>query len=158
MLRGLVDGDIDFVVVGGVAAATHGSARVTNDLDICYDATSDETVTRLAALLAHWEAYPRGIERGLPFIMDARTLRTTPVMTLSTTEGDLDILDRVEGVGGYAALLPHSQPVQAFGVYFSVIDLPTLIRAKQATGRPKDHDQLPELEALFAMRKDERRS
>ena len=50
---------------------------------------------RLGAQLHEWEAYPRGIEPGLPFIMDAATLRAVPRLALSTTKGDIDVL-RVE--------------------------------------------------------------
>jgi hypothetical protein len=150
MLQGLVARDVRFVVVGGVAAAAHGSTRVTNDLDLCYEAT-DENLRRLAGLLASWEAYPRGWEPGLPFIMDVRTLRTTPLMTLDTTQGAIDLLDRIRGVGGYAEAVSESEEVEAFELAFPVLGLPALIRAKRAAGRPKDLDQLPELEALRAL-------
>ncbi len=83
MLRGLTRKKVKFVVIGGVAAAAHGSSRVTNDLDICYDAADAAHARILADLLAGWRAYPRGVEEGLPFIMDERTLRGAPVMTLS---------------------------------------------------------------------------
>ena len=152
MLQGLIAARVRFVVVGGVAAAAHGSAHVTNDLDICYDSTPDN-VARLAALLAGWDAYPRGVDRGLPFFMDERQLRTTPLLTLTTREGDLDVLDRVAGVGTFADTLERSVEFDGFGVRFPVLDLPDLIRAKRAAGRPKDIAQLPELEALAALRR-----
>jgi hypothetical protein len=152
MLSGLTRRKIRFVVIGGVAAAVHGSSRVTNDLDICYDAEDRANVDALARLLARWKAYPRGIEEGLPFIMDDRTLRGAPIMTLTTEEGDLDIMDRVAGVGDYADVRQHSHKVSALGVSFRVIDLPWLIKAKRAAGRPRDFDHLPELEALLDLR------
>ena len=152
MLQGLTGARVRFVVVGGVAAAAHGSAHVTNDLDICYD-TSGVNVGRLAALLAEWDAYPRGVERRLPFFMDERQFRTTPLMTLTTLEGNIDVLDRVVGVGEFADVMKHSVKFDSFGVRFSVLDLPELIAAKRAAGRPNDIAQLPELEALEALRK-----
>jgi len=152
MLRGLDAAGVGFVVVGGVAAGAQGATFVTLDLDICYD-TAQDSVTRLAQLLASWHAYPRGIEPGLPFFMDARTFRTTPVMTLETSEGAIDVLDRINGVGKFADVLAASVPLQSFGVRFRVLKLPALIRAKRAAGRPKDVAQLPELEALVALRK-----
>ena len=152
MLGGLTKKKIRFVVIGGVAAAAHGSTRVTNDLDICYDAHDKANVDALAILLAAWQAYPRGVEKGLPFIMDDRTLRGAPVMTLTTTEGDLDVMDRVAGVGDYPVVRKHSQKISALGVSFQVIDLPWLIKAKRAAGRPRDFDHLPELEALLELR------
>jgi hypothetical protein len=141
------------VVVGGVAAAAHGATRVTNDLDICYDAMDQKNLIALAALLAKWRAYPRGVEAGLPFIMDDRTLRGAPVLTLTTVEGDIDVMDRIAGVGDYAAVRKRSEKIEALGVRFRVIDLPSLIKAKRAAGRPRDHEHLPELEALLALRK-----
>jgi predicted nucleotidyltransferase len=152
MLRGLTNRDIRFVVVGGVAASAQGSAIVTNDLDICYD-TAPNNVAQLANLLAEWQAYPRGIEAGLPFFMDERTIRTTPLMTLQTTEGAIDLLDHVLGVGDYAAVVDRSERVAAFGVELRILSLEALIRAKRAAGRAKDLAQLPELEALQALKK-----
>jgi hypothetical protein len=153
MLGGLTKNKVRFVVIGGVAAAVHGSSRVTNDLDICYDASGPGNVGALATLLAKWEAYPRGVEKNLPFIMDERTLRGAPVMTLATTEGDIDVMDRVAGVGDYDAVRKHSERISALGVSFRVLDLPSLIKAKRAAGRPRDFDHLPELEALLELRR-----
>lgn len=150
MLTGLTRKKVKFVVVGGIAAVAHGSSRVTNDLDICYE-TTDANVRTLASLLASWQAYPRGVAKGLPFIMDDRTLRNAPVLTLTTTEGDLDVLDQIAGVGRYAKVREHSEKISALGVSFRVLDLPSLIKAKRAAGRPRDFDQLPELEALLAL-------
>lgn len=156
MLRGLDAARVRFVVVGGVAAAAQGATYVTHDLDICYDPTEDN-VARLARLLASWHAYPRGVEQGLPFFMDPKTFRTTPVMTLQTSEGAIDVLDRINGVGEFAAVAAASAPLESFGVRFRVLTLPALIRAKRAANRPKDVAQLPELEALLALKQAGRR-
>ena len=150
MLRGLRSHKIRFIVVGGVAASAHGSRRVTDDLDICYE-TSDANVAGLAKMLAKWGAYPRGIEHGLPFFMDVRQLRITPIMTLTTREGFMDVLNVVSGVGDYSKCSKRSMAVEAFGIRFRVLDLPALIAAKKAAGRPKDIDQIPELEALLRL-------
>ncbi len=37
-----------------------------------------DNVERLVRLLVGWHAYLRGVERGLPFVLDARAFRTTP--------------------------------------------------------------------------------
>jgi len=157
MLSGLTKKKVRFVVVGGVAAAAHGSSRVTNDLDICYDAEAVANIAALASLLAGWRAYPRGIEEGLTrsFIMDDRTLCNAPILTLTTSEGDIDVMDRIAGVGPYDAVRQHSERISALGVRFRVLDLPSLIKAKRAAGRPRDFDHLPELEALLALRKNQ---
>lgn len=153
MLGGLIASKVRYVVVGGLAAAAHGSSRVTNDLDICYDALDGRNLVVLATLLAGWKAYPRGVQAGLPFIMDDRTLRGAPILTLTSTEGDIDVMDRIAGVGPYADVRKHSERITALGVSFRVLDLPSLIKAKRAAGRPRDFEHLPELEALLALSK-----
>ena len=91
ILATLVGREIRFVLVGGVAAAVHGSARFTNDIDLCYD-TALDNIDRLVALLGEWQASLRGVEPGLPFLLDQRTFRTTPLLTLTTTMGAIDLL------------------------------------------------------------------
>ena len=39
----LVESDVEFIVVGGLAATVHGSARLTQDVDVVY-ARSDENI------------------------------------------------------------------------------------------------------------------
>jgi hypothetical protein len=151
LLSGLVESNVDFVVVGGVAGAVQGSPFATNDLDICYD-TSPANLTRIAKLLAKWKAYPREWEANLPFTIDTRMLRTTPVLTLQTSEGHLDLLDVVAGVGRYRETFESSEEVEALGLRFRVLTLDALIRARRASARPKDLAQIPALEALADLR------
>ena len=153
LLVGLADADVSFVVVGGVAGAIHGSPFVTNDLDVCYD-TGRANVGKVVRLLKKWNAYPRGGEPGLPFVVDARTFTTTPVMTLRTSEGDLDLLARVDGVGAFQDAFESSEEVTAFFIRFRVLTLDALIRARRASARPKDLAQIQTLEALADMKAD----
>ena len=152
LLTGLATAGIRHVVVGGVAANAHGSARITRDLDVCYD-PGEENVRRLARLLGEWHAYLRGVEPGLPWTPDERAIRTSPVLTLVTDEGDLDIMDRVGGVGGFSAVLAASVEVSVFGIPTRVLTLDALIAAKRAAGRRKDMEALLELEALREFRR-----
>lgn len=151
MIRGLREAEVRFVVIGGVAGTVHGSVRVTDDLDICYE-PSLENRTRLATLLLGWGVYPRGVEPGLPFVMDARTLKDAEILTLTTSEGYLDALQCVSGVGGYAECLARSEPVEVGTVRFAALGLSALIDAKRAAARPKDIEHLRELEALLELR------
>ena len=155
ILTRLVRAKVRFVVIGGVAATIQGSARFTNDLDICYDPSSDN-VERLVTLLRSWHAYLRGVEPGLPFLLDARAFRTTPVMTLTTDVGDIDVLDVVPGVGSFDAVLRASEVAQVGTVRFHSLGLEGLIASKRAVRRPKDVEQLVEYEALLALRKEKR--
>ena len=131
-----------------MAAIIHGSARLTYDVDVVY-ARSRDNIKRLAASLAPFAPYLRGAPPGLPFVWDEHTIRHGLNFTLTTALGDLDVLGEVVGGGGYAALLPQSLDIEAFGVKFKCVDLPTLIQLKRAAGRPKDFEGLAELEALL---------
>jgi hypothetical protein len=153
MASRLAEAGVRFVVIGGLAMRAQGSARLTEDLDICYDPASDN-VQRLARVLADWHAYLRGVEPGLPFVMDERTFRTTPVMTLITDLGAMDVMDRVAGVGEWPAVLAESEELEWSGGTLRVLSLRGLIKAKRGSARPKDLAQLPELEALLALRKE----
>ena len=147
MIRGLTAHDVEFVVIGGVAANLLGSARITNDLDVCYNPTP-ENRERLVATLTTWGAYLRGVEPGLPFTLDAHTLRNAPVLTLIGTEGWVDVMDRVAGIGDYDKVLANSITASWEDLAFRIITLDALIAAKRATGRRKDQEALLELEAL----------
>lgn len=155
ILAALVAHGIRFVVVGGVAGTVHGSARFTNDIDLCYDGAQDN-VARLVALLAEWNAYLRGVEPGLPFVLDERTLRTSPILTLTTSMGAIDLLDHVPGVGDYAASLAASEAVRIGNTEFRALTLDALIASKRAVRRKKDVERLIELEAIRALRKRQR--
>ncbi|NUQ11158.1 MAG: hypothetical protein HUU26_02355 [Gemmatimonadaceae bacterium] len=148
----LVGAGVRFVVIGGVAATIQGSARFTNDIDICYD-PAEGNLERLVALLTRWRACLRGVERGLLFILDVRAFRTTPIMTLTTEVGDIDVLDVVPGVGDYAAALKASEAVEIGDVEFRSLRLEALIASRRAMRRPKDVEHLIELEALLALRR-----
>ncbi|HET7040835.1 MAG TPA: hypothetical protein VFI13_02405 [Gemmatimonadales bacterium] len=147
LVAGLLAARIDFIIVGGVAGVAHGSRRVTDDLDILYD-TAPGNLERLGALLTRWHAYPREIEPGLPFLPDARTLRNTAILTLLTDAGLLDLLHEVAGVGDFHTAAPEAVTIDLPAGAVRVLSLDQLIRAKRATGRPKDGEHLIELEAL----------
>lgn len=154
LLGALADEHIDFILVGGIAARAHGSARITQDVDICY-ARGDENLARIVSALAPFAPYLRGAPRGLPFEWSARTLRAGLNFTLTTSVGDIDLLGDLVGGGGYEDLVPHSSVVTIFGRNVRLIDLPWLITLKRAAGRPKDLEVLAELEAIEEERRND---
>ena len=146
-LRLLGEYKVDCVIVGGVAAAIHGSLLLTNDLDVCY-ARHATNLKQLAEALQSVHARLRNAPEGLPFILDAETLKRGLNFTFTTDIGDLDLMGEVRGVGSYEEVLAGSVSVELFDYHFAVIDLGKLIVAKRAAGRPKDLMALPELEAI----------
>jgi predicted nucleotidyltransferase len=144
----LAAGGVEFIVIGGVAAALHGSGRATFDLDVVYSRTR-ENIRRLASALQPYSPYLRGAPPGLPFRWDEPTIEHGLNFTLSTSFGPLDLLGEVVGGGAYHDLLPHADEVQAFGASVRRVRLEKLIQLKRAAGRPKDLEAIAELQALL---------
>src|SRR5262245_19296207 len=107
VLSVLVPARVQFIVIGGWAAALHGSARSTLDVDVVYS-RSGENIRALVASLGPHAPYLRGAPPGLPFAFDERTVQMGLNFTLHTLLGDLDLLGDVPGGGGYDSLLPRS--------------------------------------------------
>ena len=139
--------EVEYVLVGGVAAAVHGSVRLTQDVDIVYR-RSDENLRRLEEALASCHPYPRGAPAGLPFEWSEKTLRSGLNFTLTTDIGAIDLLGEVVGGGAYESLLAESEPVELFGHRVMCLGLEALIEVKRAAGRPKDNEVVAELEVL----------
>lgn len=147
----LLDGSkVEFIIVGGVAAAAHGAARTTLDLDLVYRRTP-ENLQRLATAFSGLDPYPRGAPEGLPFRWDAQTLANGLNFTLRTRLGDVDLLGEITAGGGYETLLSHTVEMTLFDCRCRCIDLRELIRVKRAAGRPKDFEAIAELESLLAL-------
>lgn len=154
LLRVLSGAQVDFILVGGVAATVHGSARLTLDLDVVYS-RHRANLERLALALTPYHPYLRGAPRGLPFRWDAATLARGLNFTLTTDLGDLDLLGEIVGGGSYDDLLPGSITIQVFGVECRCLDLERLIHVKRAAGRPKDLEAIAELETIRDERPEE---
>ena len=148
VIRAFGDARVECVIVGGLAATIHGSARLTQDVDFVYSRTS-ANIERLVAALKPHSPYLRGAPPGLPFEWSEATVERGLNFTLTTAIGDIDLLGELTGGGDYEALIPHTIEVELFRCRCRCLDLPGLIRAKRAAGRPKDLDALAELEALL---------
>jgi hypothetical protein len=137
----------EFIIIGGIAARIHGSARITQDVDIVYSRLGDN-IGRVVAALAPFKPYLRGAPEGLPFTWDIPTVEAGLNFTLRTTAGDIDILGEVAGGGRYEDLVSHTVVAHAFGHATRVISIPWLIQLKRAAGRVKDLEAIAELELL----------
>jgi len=148
----LVMGEVHFILVGGAAATAHGSARLTQDLDIVYQ-RDRENVARLTRVLASLNPYLRGAPLGLPFVWSEETIWAGLNFTLTTSLGSLDLLGEITGGGSYEDLLTDAVTLTLFGVECLCLSLPKLIQVKRAAGRPRDLEAIAELQALLEERK-----
>jgi hypothetical protein len=140
---------VDYIMIGGLAAAIHGSDLVTGDLDIT-PATDDENLVRLSRALDELDARIRSVEApdGLPFAHDAASLARGTVWNLVTNAGDLDLAMMPSGTQGYEDLRRDAVALAIVGIPTRVAALADVIRSKEAAGREKDRAALPMLRRL----------
>ena len=143
LLSVLVEGDVRFVLVGGVAAVLQGVPVHTIDVDVVH-ARDPENVRHLAKVLRTLEACYR---EHLPKRLEPREqdLALPGHHLLWTRLGPLDLLGRVAGEKDYEDLIGRAPPADlGQGLRVNVLDLGILVEMKQALDRGKDRSQLPE--------------
>ncbi|HZS93415.1 MAG TPA: hypothetical protein VFA78_01335 [Chloroflexota bacterium] len=143
ILGRLVEGDVDFVIIGGLAATIHGAAIPTRDLDVMYD-REPANLERLAAVLAGLSVRLRGAE-DVPLRVDARLLRNGDRFTFTTPFGDIDILATADGAASYGDVRERAQLLDIGPYRVRVASLDDLIDMKRGANRPKDEPKLAEL-------------
>ncbi len=153
ILASLLDHRVRFVLIGGLAAVSHGSPFPTEDVDITPESTS-QNLARLSAALDHLQARIRTetVEDGLPFTHDAESLAAVITLNLTTVHGDLDITLTPSGTSGFADLITDARDTPAFGLVVPIASLADVVRSKQAANRPKDQRVLPVLREILASR------
>ena len=152
ILKRLATGEVDHVVVGGLAMTMHGSDRNTFDLDICPDQTS-ENLERLGSVLVDLDARLRGVDEDVPFVADGRTLARMQILTLDTSLGPLDVLARPDGSPPYRRLRERAEEVQFEGVTVLVAGIEDLLAMKESANREKDRIDVETLETILRLRK-----
>lgn len=148
-LRVLVEGDVDFVVIGGIAARLRGAPLLTQDIDIT-PATDRPNLERLTTALDKLDARLRTSSdpEGVPFPFDPALLESAKVWTLVTRFGDLDLVISPAGTNGYADIVRDAEDLRVAvdpELIVKVASLVDVIRAKEAAGREKDRAALPML-------------
>lgn len=147
--RVLHEHDVEFVIIGGVAARLHDTGHATVDIDVC-PSSIDENLERLAAALRSLDARLRveGEPGGIPFDPHPQQLRQMSLLTLLTTQGPVDLCFAPAGFAdGYDALEADRVVIVVSGVEVPVASLADVVTSKRAAGRPKDIVALPALEA-----------
>lgn len=152
LLRRLSVAGVEFVVVGGVAAALHGSSLVTIDLDLCAP-FSTENLTRLLPELIELGARFRAHPERPNLENDPERFSRFRLLMLETALGPLDVLREIDGVGAYPDVKRASVRLDLGELRVRVLGLEALIAAKRAAGREKDLRALPELEATLRLRR-----
>jgi hypothetical protein len=151
LLRRLVGAGVDFVVIGGVAAILHGSARLTRDLDIVF-APDEGNLETLGRVLVESEARLRGVEEEVTFVPDARTLHGIQLLTLETNAGWFDVHRRPDGAPPYEGLRRNAERMNLGDFAVLVASLDDLLAMKRAAARPQDLVDVETLETIKRLR------
>jgi hypothetical protein len=154
ILEALARHQVDYLVIGGVAAALLGAGRPTYDLDLLLE-DSDSNAERLAAALRELEARWRTGDEALPLTVTPRILRSAQRHFWHTKYGDVDTHWSVAGVDSYRDAASRSWKATIGGTQVSVVPLDILIAMKEAAGRPKDQLALIELYELRDMQSED---
>jgi predicted nucleotidyltransferase len=144
----LVSAGVEFIIVGGAAATAHGSARLTEDLDIVYSRGKDN-IKRLVDALAPLRPQLRGATENLSFQWDEETIRKGLNFTLTISAGWLDLLGEITLGGGFEQLLPDAVELNVFGNKCLCLGLKRLIEVKRAAARRKDFEAIAELQVIL---------
>lgn len=138
---------VDFVIIGGVAAIAYGGDVSTEDLDICASLTHENAVRIITAFQ---DLNPRWFTRpDLPVVTAVDSnLHGLKNMYLRTDLGKVDVLGEVPGVCTYDELLERCVETDFGGYRCRMIDLDTLIEAKRTANRPKDQLSIRYLQVI----------
>ncbi len=149
LFAALNEASVDYVVVGGLAANLRGSQRVTKDIDIVYS-TEPTNLRKLCAVINAIE--PRIIVLGQPegsrLTLTPQHLKRYPLLQLSTKFGEVDLLSAIAGFKSYDAIKKASNTVDVDGRSIPMLTLAGVIKSKRALKRPKDIDDIHQLEAV----------
>ncbi len=144
---------VEFIVIGGQAAALHGSPLATFDVDLCYARTADN-LRYLAEALREIHPTLRGAPPDLPFRLDEQSLALGSNFTFQTDIGPLDLLGWVEPLGAYESFKHRADTMDLNGRPVFVVCLDDLITIKRHINRPKDQAAAVQLESLRMLRND----
>jgi len=152
ILSQLHDHHVDFVIVGGVAAALHGGSRVTFDLDLV---PSLAEASWQAAVDVLWSlgAQPR-IPESLDRIRDVEQIRRWQrdkgmlALNFRTPDGSTEVDLLVSESEQFAALRERAVKVVIDQRTFCVASIDDLIAMKKKAGRPQDLLDIAQLEDI----------
>jgi predicted nucleotidyltransferase len=150
LLDVLVRHEVEFIIIGGVAAFLEGAPILTLDLDILHRPTDDNTERLLRALEEVHARYRDPANRLI--LPDATRLRTNRFNLLLTDLGLLDVLGNLGQGFSYEDLVQRTHTYEMAGLRVRAVDLQTLIELKELANRDKDRAVLPILRRTLEMK------
>lgn len=144
LLRVLVDHEVEFCVIGAVAAWLQGNPVVTLDLDVM-PRRDLSNAKRLAGALKALKARVRGADKAVE--LEGADFLGWEARSFDTDAGPLDVVPQAAAIGGFEEVATIELSLGEFTVRAITID--EVIASKEKLGRPKD---TAALSALYATR------
>jgi hypothetical protein len=141
ILKVLSRHEVEFILVGGLAAIVQGAPVLTFDLDIVFLKTFENQQRLLSALL---EIDSRYLDpAGRHIVPDADKLSSLRIHRLVTSLGSLDVMETIGAGLSYADLIQDTRVSEIAGIFVQVLRLETIILSKEQANRDKDRATLP---------------
>lgn len=137
-IQALNDCNVQYILVGGYSVILHGYSRTTGDMDI-WVKKDDENYHRLTKAF-HEFKMPLFDMTKENFMNNA----TIDVFTFGQAPVCIDLMTSVKGLNFDEAYL-NSQIHSIEDLNIRVVNYNDLIKAKQASGRPRDMDDIEKL-------------
>ena len=143
IVRVLAAHDVQYILVGALAARLQGFPRLTADADLT-PARDGENMKRLASALQELDArvFTEGVPEGLVFDCSAKALANADLWNLVTSAGRVDLVFEPAGTGGYEDLRRTAVRFEVFGARLEAASLADIIRSKEAADRPQDRQDV----------------
>ncbi len=148
LLRRLVAEKVEFVLVGGLAAIAHGSASVTEDVDVCIR-FDEPTLIGIFQALEGTNPRERMNPARPPLGTDPRRFVGNRNLYVTTDDGVIDLLGEITGLGSFERVAANAVSLRLSDFEVRVVGLEDLIRSKRTLARPKDLRVARELELVL---------
>jgi hypothetical protein len=129
---------VEYVLVGGYSVILHGYLRNTGDMDIWVNKTKDNYQKLVFAFR----------DFGMPvFDMTETAFLDRPdldVFTFGRPPASIDLMTAVKGLD-FDEVIKQAEWREIDGLKVRIISLPHLLKAKKASNRPKDQDDIAHL-------------
>jgi predicted nucleotidyltransferase len=146
LLERLIEAEVRFILVGGLAVNAWGYMRATQDVDVVPD-PDRENLARLDGLLRELGGRVDVGGRLLDSDAISTFLRTGDRTLVRTELGQVDVLQGLPQVPRYEDLEKQAKEIDVDGLSVRVCSLDHLLEMKRASDRPRDRDDLEALEA-----------
>jgi hypothetical protein len=141
--------DVEYIVVGGVAAVIQGAPVTTFDIDTLIR-VNEVNAARLEGALDELDARFREHQTNLR--PTKKDILAGGHLLLMTRAGPLDVLGFIGENDCYEDLITKSTPIPMAGGTINILNLEELIRQKKTTDRPKDRATIELLEEVLRNR------